>query len=260
MSIYDLDLLSKVIEWLPPNKRGVVMGKWVQTLVSQVQYLVFKMLYDWRTGSTYPNWIPGTYNAGVRVVYKFKIYECVTNGTTTTPPGAGWQLYLDNFIGADERKLFNGQKVVLEYALNSYYQTQFRQPPLVSDIYITNSTQSTQGFVVGESVGSFVTNVDTAAAANWNPYATYSVGQIVKYNNYLYTSKMNSNTASPLDTNNWIKQDTVAPLLPFGYAYNFSINVPSAIYNSVSPSVSFEMSGIVNNYVPASITYIITPY
>lgn len=258
MSLYNYDVLSKVIEWLPPYKRGIVMGKWVQTLVSQVQYLVYKMLTDWRTGSGYPYWIPGTYNKGVRVVYKFAVYECTQDGTTSTPPNTGWQLYLSNFIGADTRKKFTGQKVVLEYALNTYYNTTFKQPPLQSDIYITNNTADTIGFVVGESTGSYVNAIDTASA--YNPYNTYSLGQIVSFLGYIYTSLTNGNTADPRDETKWLKTETVAPLSPIGYNYNFVINVPSAVYISVSPSVSFEMRQIADSIVPESIKYIIRPY
>ena len=218
------------------------------------------MLLDFRVGSAYPNWIPATYNKGVRVVYKFSVYECTEDGTTTTPPGEGWQLYLSNFIGSDLRKYFTGQKVVLEFALNEYYQTQFRQPPLVSDIYITNSSPTPQGFVVGLNEGSTCSTIDIAGATTYNPYVSYAYLQVIRFNNYLYLSLTNNNTADPRDTTKWHKTDTIAPVYPIGYDYNFIINVPSAIYNSVSPSVNYEMRQIVDKIVPESIKYIITPY
>lgn len=50
-----------------------------------------------------------------------------------------------------ERILFNGTKLVLEYALNKEYGTIFRQPNLVSDIYITNLSAVVDGFLVGNT-------------------------------------------------------------------------------------------------------------
>lgn len=260
MSVYNYDVLSKVIEWLPPYKRGIVMGKWVQTLVSQVEYLVYKFLTDWRVGSGYPYWIPGMYNKGVRVIYKFAVYECTQDGTTSTPPNAGWQLYLSNFIGADTRKKITGQKVVLEYALNTYYNTTFKQPPLQSDIYITNKAVGTIGFVVGESIGSVVSAIDSANVAPYTQYSVYNLNQQVSFLGYLYTSLTNGNTADPRDETKWLRTETVAPPNCIGYTYNFVINVPAAIYNSVSPSVNYEMRQIADTYVPESIKYIIRPY
>jgi len=260
MSIFDLDLFSKVIEWMPPYKRGIVMMRWVQSLVSQVQYNVNKMLYDFRLGSSYPNWIPGTYNIGNFVVYKFKVYECIADGTTATPPGTGWQLYLDNFVGSDERKNFNGQKIVLEYAMNTYYQTQFRQPPLQSDIYITNQPVGTLGFVVGQSVGSSVALTDAGSQLLYSPYATYNYGQGINYNGWMYISKTNNNVSDPLDDTKWIKSETIFPVSAIGWNYNFIINVPSATYITPQGSINFEMRQIVDKLVPESIKYIIRPY
>lgn len=48
-----------------------------------------------------------------------------------------------------ERILFNGSKLVLEYALNKQYGTTFVQPPGVSDIYITLLSPAVDGFLVG---------------------------------------------------------------------------------------------------------------
>jgi hypothetical protein len=41
--------------------------------------------------------------------------------------------------------------VVLEYALNKWFGTVFRQPPTLSDIYILNNAVLTPVFVVGAS-------------------------------------------------------------------------------------------------------------
>jgi hypothetical protein len=55
----------------------------------------------------------------------------------------------DNFIGVDERVKYNGHVILLEYALNKYFGTTFRQPPNVSDIYLETFTKPKAVFVVG---------------------------------------------------------------------------------------------------------------
>jgi hypothetical protein len=49
-----------------------------------------------------------------------------------------------------ERILYNGQKLVLEYALNKKFGGVFRQLPGVSDIYITNGATQ-RSFLIGSS-------------------------------------------------------------------------------------------------------------
>jgi hypothetical protein len=50
-----------------------------------------------------------------------------------------------------ERILYNGSKLVLEYALNKQYGTVFRHPAAQSDIYITQLSSVIDGFLVGNS-------------------------------------------------------------------------------------------------------------
>lgn len=48
-----------------------------------------------------------------------------------------------------KRILYNGQKLVLENALNLKFGGVFRQPPLVSDIYTSKLSSVAQGFRIG---------------------------------------------------------------------------------------------------------------
>ncbi|MCW3128207.1 MAG: hypothetical protein JWO03_3865 [Bacteroidetes bacterium] len=171
MGLFDINFNTKAIELSPPNKRGNKNIGFLQAFALPVQYLRDKFLGDYRIGAAYPQWTPGTYTLGAKVVYKQKVYECtlatadlpaydsgtsyapgafVINGgigyvctaattgvfnparwTPDGPPSIHWDLYLPSFIGVDTRVLFNGQVIVLTCALNEYYQTNFRQPGLL---------------------------------------------------------------------------------------------------------------------------------
>ena len=66
-----------------------------------------------------------------------------------------WEVVNNNFIGVAERDLYFNQKLTLEYALNRYFNTTFRQPNGVtmsathSDIYISDNTFSYNTFHIG---------------------------------------------------------------------------------------------------------------
>lgn len=154
MSIYDIDFNTKAVELLPPDKRFPTTIAWIKALVKQAKYIRDKYLGDYNTGANYPIWAIATnYNKGDRVIYKGSVYESLINGNIGNQPieGINWTLYQKNFIGVSERVYYNGQKIVLEWALNKWFHTTFRQPPLVSDIFIQNNTPSFKCFIIGDN-------------------------------------------------------------------------------------------------------------
>lgn len=168
MDLFTINFNAKVIEWLPVDKRKPVGVRWLQALISPIQYLRDKYLGDYKVGSSYPQWTAGTYNTGAKVVFKQVVYESQVDGNTTQPPSGSWSVYLPSFLGVDERVKFNGQKLVLEYALNLRFLSNFKQPPLVSDIYITNVAASVVGFRVGQTIGSSVGQSISSATVNYS--------------------------------------------------------------------------------------------
>ena len=168
MDLFTINFNAKVIELSPPDKRKPVEIRWLQALVSPVQYLRDKYLGDYKTGSAYPQWVAGTYLKYAKVVYKQVVYESQIDGNTDAPPSANWAVYLPSFLGVDQRVKFNGQKLVLEYALNTRFLSNFKQPPLVSDIYITNLAASVVGFLVGQTTGSTVGQTTSSATINYS--------------------------------------------------------------------------------------------
>lgn len=151
MGLYDINFNNKATELMPPDKLTARLLGFIKALIAPVEYMRYKLLIDFKVGSAYDEWSAGTYAKGDIVVYKKVLYESKIDGNTDTPPSSNWALYLNSFIGADDRVRYNGQKLVLEYALNQYYSTEFRQPNLVSDIYIETLGYTLQGFLIGET-------------------------------------------------------------------------------------------------------------
>jgi hypothetical protein len=147
---YDFDINKASIEILPPDKRYKNNITLIQSLLSSLQWardLFFSSYYE---GSTADDYSAGTYNFLDQVKYNKKIYSSLIDSNTDAPTTDNWILVQDNFIGVKERVKYNGGKLVLEYALNKEFDTTFRQPANVSDIYITNLNPESVGFIVGE--------------------------------------------------------------------------------------------------------------
>lgn len=153
MSIFNVDFDQKAVELLPPDKRFKVHVGWVRSLLSQNQYNHTDIFVDYKTGSTYPLWNNlGSWNKGQRVIYGQSVYESLVDNNTDLPTNTNtWRVYQTFFIGTDERIMYNSQKLVLEYALNRKFGTTFRQPPLISDIFINLPVQAVNPFVVAEN-------------------------------------------------------------------------------------------------------------
>lgn len=152
MGFFDINYNQKAIELLPPDKRQPMFVAWMKALLSQVQYDRDVVLGDYKIGSNYSLWSAGTYAKGDRVIYGESVYEVIATTTTATPTNTtDWRVYLDDFVGVDERVLYNSAKLVLEYALNRRFQTTFNQPPTLSDIYIITNVPNIGGFAVGNS-------------------------------------------------------------------------------------------------------------
>ena len=198
--IYLIDFFSKMFELLPPDKRGVFNYSWVKAIGSPIEYMRNKILVDYKTGSSYADWVSGTYAKGEIVTYKKVLYESKVDGNTDTPPSNNWSLYLNSFIGSDDRIKYNGQKVVLEYALNQYYKTVFRQPNLVSDIYIETLGYTLQGFLIAKTepycstvgqttssgfVGSLTPFLQTYNFTIWFPTAVYAATNEQEVRNFV---------------------------------------------------------------------------
>lgn len=161
MSIYDIDYSKQVPRLLPPDKRFTRTVAWLNILLSPIQYLRDLWFGSYRTGSSAPTWVnTDPYPKYAQVKYSNKVvYESLVDNNTALPTDtAYWRVAQQNFIGLSERIQYNGQKLVLEYAMNKWFGTTFRQPPNTPDIYITRNSIPVSVFRVGgiEDISSVV--------------------------------------------------------------------------------------------------------
>lgn len=162
MPIYDYNIQQATIELLPPNKRKTNNIAYLGApgnLLQKYHTLFFK---TYAKGNFAPVWVSGgtySYEQQVRYTendrYNNKIYELKNkNGITgvTTPPNVdtgNWVLVQNNFVGASERARYHSGKLAFEFALNKWFKTSFRQPPLVSDIFISKDPIDNYTFIIG---------------------------------------------------------------------------------------------------------------
>jgi hypothetical protein len=165
MSIYNVNYEVSGQELLPPDRREDKFLKWLYSLLKPLQDLkdfVFTGYSDGSAASSYSG--ATTYTFGQQVKYQGRIYyrneitDDYSAGITPTNT-TYWTLLHNSFIGINERIRFNGQKIILEYALNKQFGTTFQQPPVLSDIWIENKSVVSDAFFIG------VDDEDTATVA-----------------------------------------------------------------------------------------------
>lgn len=182
---YDVNFNQQIIEILPPNKRYInTISFFSDLMTSGVQYLRDAVLGDYRNGSTAAAWSAGTYARGAKVTYKKGIYVSLSAGNSDIPGLTDkWYLQQTFFIGLDERLAYNGNNLVLTYALNRWFGTTFRQPGTgLSDIYITTNPIDANTFIVG-----FVSSESSVIGwTNSEQAITYNSSFGVQYNANVY--------------------------------------------------------------------------
>jgi hypothetical protein len=254
MSIFDIDHLNTVWRLLvPPDKRKPKWLSWGLALLSAQQWKQDTFFTGYMTGAeNLPNYVAGPIrfdgptDIGERVIFRIPtsfhstygdnaVYEAIKyehyityfpTGTYLAPdisPETAndnsadalawvgqyvWIKIQDNFIGANERVMYNASRLIFEYALNRWFFTTYRDPAVgVSDIYITPHQRLYDYLYMGPAENGY----------NYIPPA---------YN-------------------------LATPYVPLSSALEslteFTINVPVAVYNSLS-SVSGNRTQIVRNF------------
>lgn len=223
MSFYDLDINNASVELLPPDKRYKNNIAIITALLKPLQWAHDLFFQSYYIGSAAQNFAPGTYNYGQQVIYNKQVYESLVDNNGNTPPSSNWELVQDNFIGVKERSLYNGNKLILEYALNKEFSTTFRQPnnpvtPTNSDIYITKISAVLTGFRIGSTnTGSSMIGASSASGS-------------------------------------------IGGKTPFVYVYNFSVNIPTSLATSLGANYIVIISSFVVQYAAAGIRFTVTTY
>jgi len=149
--MYSINYSQKVIETLPPDKRQPKTTAYLQQLAKEISVnhnQLFNLYKRYQLASV---WSAGSYSRYSTVRYGKSIYTAVENTSDEPSFTNAWIMVSPNFMGNDFRLAITGEKLVLEYALNLWFDTAFRQLPSVSDIYLVTNTIADSVFFVGHS-------------------------------------------------------------------------------------------------------------
>jgi hypothetical protein len=125
---------------------------------------------QYKEGGVVLYWDSGvSYGIGARVVYNYAVYESLVGSNLGNIPDVdldSWLLVNASFLGANERRLYQGKKLILEYALNRYFAEEldangevgFRQPdsafnPTPSSIYVEDDIPDLLTFTMYPDAG-----------------------------------------------------------------------------------------------------------
>lgn len=233
----DINLLT--VQNLPPNKRLPRWIAFIHALASPLDWAmgIFNQYKNGGVTAFYNAAI--AYNAGERVVYNYRVYESLTGSNTGNTPETSPDYWLQvnaSFIGMSERSLYQGKKLILEYALNHYFReelilhgfTGFRQPdsaftPTPSDIYVETVTPD------------YVSIFGIQSVQNENMITTVPRG-------YFAFSTLITGTTT---------------------VYIFNVYIPALVFGSIDPDpVTAEriVRNFVDKYRIAGVNYNVTTY
>lgn len=150
MSLFDIDYDIASIELMPPDKRVSPNLQLVRSFFEPLRWLRAALFDSYANGNAAPVWIQGKVYPKYTLVQNLNtVYSSLKNGNKDAPTNPdSWRPIQDTFIGMNERILYNGSKLMFEYALNRWFFGVFRQPPLQSDIFITTQPIPVNGFIV----------------------------------------------------------------------------------------------------------------
>lgn len=152
MAIYDFDTKEFIKNNIPPNKRLSNILNLVYSLLSALKYNIdaYSIYRNTPNYNVYDDL--ATYGIGEIIVFNGFIYQSLVGANTGNSPDISpsfWQSLGTITIGSDIRMQYKPNKLAFEFALNQRFGTTFRQPDLVSDIYIKNTAFFNPTFVIG---------------------------------------------------------------------------------------------------------------
>lgn len=225
----DINILA--VQNLPIDQR---LKKWILWAKGLVYPLFWRMglFVQYQNGTMVSNYSGAvTYDIGGQVKFNYAVWESLVNGNTGNIPDASsdyWIKVNDSFIGISESSRYGGGKLNLEWALNRYFQTTFRQPdsdvsPTPSEIYITNTPPTYVSFV------SFSTETLTS-----NVYTNIT-------SDFVFTDEVYGSASS----------------------YLFTVNIPAAVYAAINADAAIAETIVrqfLDKYVVSGVYYEIVTY
>ena len=138
------DFKLLISDALSPDKRTPKTANVPFVLADEVQLNNDNIFDTYKDFQTIADWSAGVYPLSAKVTYGRAIYQSVINNNTTTPTVTDkWRLISPNFLGTDYRLKVDGSKMILEQALNDWFNA--------SGIYIDTNSQGLGVFLVGIS-------------------------------------------------------------------------------------------------------------
>lgn len=222
--MYNVNYNTAIENLLVPDKRTKKTVAFNTALVTDVSNNHSLLFETYKNYTILPNWTAGTYAKNELVKYGKSIFQSVESGNTGQPTISDkWRLVSENFLGSDFRLSITGEKLNLEYAINTWFGSIFKQPSAgISDIYLT-----TNNAVV---------------------LPVFRVG----INEFESTSVF-SNVSEQLVVNSY----------SFATQYNLTINIPIALFNSLGATDEIRTSivrAFADKYINAGLTYKIQTY
>lgn len=142
--------MQKVIDFLVPDKRKPRIIAYNQALTKSVSDNHDWIFDRFKTPQFIAEWSAGSYSRRDAVKYGKSVFVAVADTTGEPTYSDDWLLVSDNFLGADFRLKIRNEKIIFEYAINTWFGTTFRQPSGGnSDIYFTTNTIQVDAFIVG---------------------------------------------------------------------------------------------------------------
>lgn len=140
--MYLLNFDIAVQDLLVPDKRTpktVALNKGLVAVISTLQDNIINTYKNANLSLT--AWDGSPIDRNQNVLYGKSVFQSQVDANVSEPTFSDtWVPITDNYLGNDFRLAIRGERLILEYALNVWFETVFRQPPLQSDIYTTTNT------------------------------------------------------------------------------------------------------------------------
>lgn len=176
---------------IPGRKRGKNHIAFIYALMDALAYLK-TVVYDiYVTGSSDPVYTAGTYTQGTRKIYRLGVYEVIVESTSAAPNNtSAWRKLQDYRVGAFARRNYSGNKLSLEFALNSIFGTAWGGLPYYGYIYITTNADTVGSFIIGEEEdeSSTVEEFDSSEAIYEDAYEADRINFIIHFPVIEYTA------------------------------------------------------------------------
>lgn len=218
MAIYDINFSTQSGRLLPPSKRQPRWLAWFSVLMYPLQWLRDLFFQVFVPGFAGAKWDSVTvYVKGDRVRFiDRKVYEALQAVPANTPPDVNpdyWLPIQNLWIGLEPRAKYNSQKLLLEFVLNQWFDSMFRQPTSFvpapnyylpkSDIYISDNSLNNNVFTV------FETEAGSSVVYYSQTYITDFVIDAYSFSGSSFTINVPTALWTTLGTNNQEREDVV---------------------------------------------------